>query len=145
MSNTRNPRFPGSPSPHPGMIKMVYIAGLLLLAISSAAAGPVFSVMTTTLSLGSNGSLTYTVTGQFMNCTGSQTATFRIWSYTDFVYTDPSGFQHSLSGTADYIITGPGAQICTQTGSYPATLVGNGYTIVVTPSSGGGATAVFHR
>jgi hypothetical protein len=132
-------RFPNS-----GILRAISLAGFVLLAaVSTVTALPIISITNESLTLGSNGVLSYTVTHELETCSGPPESTFQLWSYTKFVFTDQFGEQHSLGGTADYIISTGNAEICASSGSFGVTLSGNGYTIAFTPTANGGASATF--
>jgi hypothetical protein len=122
--------------------KILFIAGLVILSLSAALAIPVVDIVNLTISLGSNGQLDTTLTSQSETCTDPVKNLFQLRTYNNFVYVDPSGGQHSLAGSAYYIISPPPTAACATAGSYPVTLHGSNYTITVTPNANG-VSAVF--
>lgn len=97
------------------------------------------------ISLGPAGSLTFQVTTQRIPCTPNGTQWFaENFEYTNFVYTDPSGVTHPLSGATWYVdVFGDNRGNCPPAEGQPVQITGQGYTIFFTPTSGGGGTGIF--
>lgn len=144
MSNDRNPRLPDRLFTRGQLVGTLCLVSFLLLAGGTAVAFPIISITNHTYSFGDQGSLNYTVTYEYATCSGPPSSLFQLWSYSSFVFIDQFGTSHSLSGSADYIVSTPESKVCVTTGSYPTTLNGGEFTVAFTPTPSGGATASLH-
>jgi hypothetical protein len=133
---------------------MVYLASrrimrfccltILIACTASAALGQTQK----SVSMGTYGTLSYTATETAVSCgpsSGSLTITgsYERWTDTGFVYHDPSGATHSLTGTATYILRVGTEPTCPQSGGATVALSGSDYTIDFTPTTNGGGSASF--
>jgi hypothetical protein len=89
--------------------------------------------------LNGSGTLSYvTDASGYQPCDPSSTAIipgYQSWTYSGFVYTDPTGVSHSLSGAATYYQVSGSDPSCPPDGGYSATLNGDNFFINVEPAA----------
>jgi len=96
------------------------------------------------ISLGPAGSLSYQVSSQRIPCTPNGHWFAENYQFSNFVYTDPSGATHPLSGSTFYTVAyGDNRDNCPPEEGLPIQITGQGYTIFFTPTSAGGGTGIF--
>jgi hypothetical protein len=97
------------------------------------------------VSLGPAGSLSYQITSQRIPCIPGNNQWFATnFQFSNFVYTDPSGVAHPLSGSTFYAVAfGDNAAHCPPAQGQPLELAGQGYTVFFTPTSGSGGNGIY--
>jgi len=89
--------------------------------------------------LNGSGTLSYiTDASGYQPCDPTSTAIipgYQSWTYSGFVYTDPTGVSHSLQGSTTYYQVSGSDPSCPPDGGYSVTLNGNDFSVDVQPSA----------